>query len=206
MLTISDDAIAFIIKEENSDEAYYTKLCTGFEWPGGGSGPTVGIGYDCGYCSRQEIKDDWDELIPDEQINVLLLGQGKTGEDAHGFVRNYRHHVNIPWQTAVNQFVTREVPKWITRVADSYPNCDKLSPQSLGALVSLCYNRGAAHGPGRPGMNRIYQFMCSQDFEKIPAEIYNMRSLWAAGGDLWNRRMHEAELFRAGLSTVSVTP
>lgn len=208
MLTISDKAIEFIIKEENSDEAYYTKLCTGFEWPGGASGPTVGIGYDCGYCRVQEIKDDWDELIPDEMINVLVLASGITGERAHGFVQHYRHHVNIPWNVAVQQFVQREVPKWVTRVTNVLPNCDKLSPDSLGALVSLAYNRGPsfrAVGDRCVEMRGIYDCMVSQKFDRIPALFISMRRLWPQGGDLWRRRMHEADLFKAGLSNVSVT-
>ncbi len=204
MLTISEDAIAFIIKEENSDEAYYTKCCTGFEWPGGASGPTVGIGYDCGYCTVQEIKDDWDELIPDEMINVLIKGHGLIHNAGHNFVINYRHHVNIPWDVAVKQFVQREVPKWITRVVDVLPNCDLLSPDSLGAIVSLCYNRGASFGPGRPEMHNIKQHMIDKRFDLIPQEFINMRHLWPVGGDLWRRREHEAQLFKTGLSQKAV--
>lgn len=203
-MEISSDAIEFIIKEENSDQAYYNKLCRGFEWPLGASGPTVGIGYDCGYCTHSEIQADWDGLISQAMIDVLLQASGRTHENAHSFVQQHRHMVDIPWDTAVTQFVQREVPKWIARVAAVLPNCDKLSPRSLGALVSLAYNRGPSFrnsGDRCREMRNIYAHMQAQEFDKIPAEFVAMKRLWPQGGDLYRRRLHEAELFRAGLVT-----
>jgi GH24 family phage-related lysozyme (muramidase) len=87
-------------------------------------------------------------------------------------------------------------------VAAALPNCDKLSPDSLGAIVSLAYNRGASFGPGRPEMHNIYNHMVAQQFDKIPAEFVSMTRLWPKGGDLYRRRLHEAELFKAGLVSV----
>ena len=206
MLTISKKAIDFIIAEEDCDQAYYEQHCIGFEWPGGASGATVGIGYDCGYCSPSEIQSDWDGLISDGMIAYLKKASGLTHEAAHGFVRHYRGFVRIDWETAVRQFTEREMPKWITRVENALPNCDKLSPDSLGALVSLAYNRGASFhllGDRYTEMRAINDHMIAGEFGKIPAEIKHMARLWAKGGDLWRRRYHEAELFSAGLPVES---
>jgi hypothetical protein len=48
-----------IVTEEDSGEAYYTRHYEHFEWPQGASGPTVGIGYDCGYVTADQIRKDW---------------------------------------------------------------------------------------------------------------------------------------------------
>lgn len=204
MLTISDDAIAYIIKEENSDEAYYNLRCRGFEWPEGASGPTVGIGYDCGYCTREEIAADWADLISEAMIVQLQRASGRKGENAHAWVREFRHTVDIPWDVACRQFTKREVPKWIGRTAAAYPNCDMLSPLSLGMLVSLSYNRGTgmAQEGRRMEMRRIRDLMAAKRFDEIPAQFMSMQRLWARGSDLWRRRQHESVLFQKGLTSV----
>lgn len=203
MLTISDAAIAFIIKEENSDEGYYNKRCRGFEWPEGASGPTVGIGYDCGYCTREEIAVNWEGIIPEAMIAWLQRSSGIKGGNAGAWVRQHRHTVDITWAQACQQFTEREVPKWIERTAAAYPNCDLLSPDSLGALVSLSYNRGCDLGPGqrRLEMRQIAGYMAQKNFADIPARFRAMCRLWPEGSDLWRRRRHEADLFQQGLTS-----
>lgn len=202
MLTISDNATEFIIKEENSDEGYYNKLCRGFEWPGGASGPTVGIGYDCGYCNRKEIDEDWQGLIPQKMIEVLLAACGRTHDNAHQWVRTHRHDVDIPWDVACTQFAQREVPKWVGRVTAVLPNCEALHPTSFGAIVSLAYNRGAsfrAGGDRNSEMRAIHDHMVNGNFKEIPEEFEKMRRLWPAGSQNNTRRHREAVLFWAGL-------
>ena len=49
MVKSSDAAIDLIVREEDSSPEFYAKHYQHFEWPQGASGPTVGIGYDCGY-------------------------------------------------------------------------------------------------------------------------------------------------------------
>ena len=94
------------------------------------------------------------------------------------------------------------MPQWIYKVQAALPNTDRLSPDSLGAIVSLAYNRGVAFdtpGPRYAEMRAIKTLMASQNFSKIPAEFLSMRRLWPVNGDLWKRRMHEAALFQKGL-------
>lgn len=204
MLTISEKATELIITEESSDQHYYETVSPrcGFEWPEGASGPTVGVGYDCGYCTPNEIQADWEGLIPQPAIESLKRASGKTHENAHQWVCMHRHDVNITWEVAVQQFVQRECPKWIQRTVDALPNCDLLAPDCLGALVSISYNRGAgwrSQLDRAREMRAIYLHMVNKEFDKIPHEILAMRRLWRQGGDLWRRRGHEAELFAAGL-------
>lgn len=203
MLTISDDAFNLIVTEEDSDEAYYTRHYQHFDWPQGASGPTIGIGYDCGYVTASEARADWTGIVDDATIAAIVGACGIRGEVASAFVRAHGTSVTISWDQALAEFRNREVPKWIDRVSASLPNLDKLPPDSLGALVSLAYNRGCSFdlpGARYAEMRAIKALMASANFSKIPAEFLSMRRLWPKGGDLWNRREHEAVLFQKGLA------
>jgi GH24 family phage-related lysozyme (muramidase) len=85
------------------------------------------------------------------------------------------------------------------------PNFVDLPPLCQGALLSLSYNRGTG-GYDDPGsrdseMRAIKADMAEKKFTAIPALIISMRRLWPRGGDLWNRRIHEASLFQKGLAS-----
>jgi hypothetical protein len=202
MLTISNDAFNLIVTEEDSSEAYYSRHYQHFDWPEGASGPTIGIGYDCGYVTAAEARGDWAGLVEEATIDAIVAACGIKGEAAGAWVRAHGVSVTITWDQAIAEFRNREVPKWIGRVSASLPNLDKLSADSLGALVSLAYNRGCSFdlpGPRYAEMRAIKALMASEQFAKIPAEFLSMRRLWPRGGDLWNRRGHEAALFQKGL-------
>jgi len=204
---ISQAAFDLIVREEDGSEFYYTRHYEHFDWPAGASGPTVGIGYDCGYVTHSELRRDWAGIVSDATIAVLLPAVGLRGERAHAFVRMHRRSVTIPWNPAIAEFSTRELPKWIARVKAALPNYDLLSPDSRGALVSLAYNRGSGgfHDPGArySEMRAITALMAARDFDKIPDEFLSMRRLWPEGGDLWRRRGDEAALFDEGLAKAS---
>src|SRR5208282_1404510 len=125
-LTISQAAIDLIVTEEDSGEAYYARHYQNFEWPEGASGPTIGIGYDCGYVTRDEATRDWSG-IADNQLSAILRACGLTGEAAHRFVEASGRTVTISWDQAMREFAEREVPKWIARVQAKLPNCEMLS-------------------------------------------------------------------------------
>lgn len=212
MLTISEKAIQFIIAAEDSDANYYSRCYQHFDWPGGSSGPTIGIGYDCGYCTPEEIRADWSPYLPPDTVQILLEAQGIVADRARWWVRNNRGRVTISWDIANRQFREREAPKWIARVAAVLPNCDQISPDSLGALVSLAYNRGE-HIFSLPGARyvegrNIFRHMQDHMYAQIPNEISAMRRLWPDTPGLQIRRMAEAALFRSGLvpPTVVASP
>ena len=205
--TISDDAFNLIVTEEDSSEAYYTKHYEHFDWPGGASGPTIGIGYDCGYVHANEAQADWTGIVDALTINAIVSACGIQGTAAKAFVQAHGNSVTIPWNPAITEFRDRELPKWIARVQAVLPNTDKLSPDSLGALVSLSYNRGTGGyddpGPRYTEMRAIKAHMAAQQFSSIPTDILGMQRLWPRGSDLWNRRAHEAALFTKGLAVPS---
>lgn len=198
----SQAAFNLIVAEEDSDQAYYTRHYQHFDWPQGASGPTIGIGYDCGYVTPNEAKADWAGIVGDDVIAAIVRACGIKGEAAHAFVQAHAGSVTITWDQALQEFRDREMPKWEGHVTAALPNTDKLSGDSFGALVSLAYNRGAsfsAPDARHAEMRAIKAHMASQNFSQIPAEFLSMRRLWPQGGDLWNRRGHEARLFQKGL-------
>jgi hypothetical protein len=174
-----------------------------FEWPQGASGPTVAIGYDCGYVTVAELRADWTGIVDDSVIAALVPAVGLRGEAAAEFVRAHGGSVTIPWDLALAEFANREIPKWLMRVEAELPNFNMLAPDCRGSLLDLAYNRGASFtlpGPRYAEMRAIRQHMVDLAFDKIPAEFLSMRRLWPVGGDLWRRRGHEAELFQNGLT------
>lgn len=201
-MDISDLAFNKIVEWEDSDEAYYNKFYTHFEWPAGASGPTVGIGYDCGYVTVDEIKQDWDGIIDETSIAALAHACGLRAGAAYVFVRDHKTSVTITWDQALQEFRGREIPKWMDRIEAHLPNLEMLSGDSRGMLLSLAYNRGPsfdAPGPRCAEMRAIKLHMVTQEFDKIPGEFLSMRRLWPRGGGLWNRRTEEAQIFRDGL-------
>lgn len=200
----SDRAVLLLVTEEDGDQNYYLKFEQHFSWPGGSSGPTVGVGYDCGYETIGSIRADWAGFIDQARIDVLVTAAGCKGSAGAAFVAAHRRAITISWDESLTQFKGHELPKWEAIVQNHLPNTDKLSGDSFGAITSLTYNRGPSYDlPGSRylEMRNIKAHMAALRFDLIPNEFLSMRRLWPRGGDLWNRRGHEALLFRDGLIT-----
>lgn len=204
----SQRAVLLIVTEEDGDQNYYLKTEEHFSWPGGSSGPTVGVGYDCGYETAASIREDWTGFIDTARITILTTAAGIKGGSAKSFVAEHGKSVTLTWDESLAQFSGRELPKWEAIVGSHLPNTDKLTSDCFGALTSLAYNRGPSFdlpGSRYVEMRNIKAHMAAERFDLIPAEFLAMRRLWPKGGDLWNRRGHEALLFRDGL-TLNTTP
>jgi hypothetical protein len=204
MLQISQAALDLIVNEEVGGPAVYTKLYQRPEWPGGASGITIGIGYDCGYQNAAGIVDDWQGLIPPEQVLALTSCAGKKGVAAHSMLSWIRPQVLVPLDEAMKVFNLKDMPRWINATDNALPNCDLLPPDCFGALVSLSYNRGCSYdlnGSRYVEMNNIKQHMLMKQFDKIPQEFRSMKRLWNNG--LVGRREREAQLFEHGLASMN---
>lgn len=202
-MPISNDAVALIVAEEVTGEATYRKKYQGFDWPGGLSGPTVGIGYDCGYCKPEEIRADWSGILDETAIAVLVSAAGFQGAAAGAWVASHRHAVCIPWPLAYRQFVEREVPKWERRLAAVYPQAMSLHPDSMGALLSLIYNRGESlSGARRAEMRAIRDHLAAGRLDLVDDDIRAMVRLWPDVPGLRKRRLREADLFERGVKAM----
>jgi len=203
--SIPDDAVTFVLDEEDGSPAYYFKTEEHWSWPGGVSGPTIGGGYDTGYVTVAEATADWSGIVDAATLQKILGGIGHRGASAEEFVRTHRNEITITWDQAVAEFKTREVPKWLARCRAALPNFDKLPGDCQGALFSLSYNRGTGGyddpGPRDLEMREIKAAMASGHVTAIPGYIRSMKRLWPTVKDLQNRRDHEAALFEKGLAS-----
>ena len=207
-MRISKASFDLIVSEEVSSQATYTKRYQNFEWPGGASGPTVGIGYDLGYCTKDEIARDWSGIVSDQTIAALQTAAGLKGDSGRSFVAINGHSVTIPWSAAIQEFREREIPKWENKANRALPNTELLAADSYGALVSICYNRGTGGFTSSADRFRelraIRALMISKQFDQIPAQIRSMKRLWNNG--LVGRREREARLFENGLQVAAGKP
>ena len=201
----SPDAVTLIVTEEVTSQAFYEARYQHPTWPGGASGVTVGIGYDCGYARADVIAADWGDKLPAAMVNELEHVAGITGSAASSHAAALHGAVTVPWDAAMAVFMQRDIPKWEQIVAHALVNTDKLTGDSFGALVSLAYNRGASFNMGGDRyseMRGIRYLMAAGQFERIPDEIRSMKRLWPNVKGLRDRRDHEADLFARGLQTV----
>lgn len=202
-MIISQKAFDLIVEEETGGQEYYERTEIHPTWPGGASGVTIGIGYDCGYSTRAQIGADWITKIPPLILAELQECAGIHGSPARGLAHEIANKVTIPWATALDVFKSRDVPKWEGIVTNALPNAEKLSGDGFGALVSLAFNRGASFslaGDRYMEMRQIKAYMRLEEYHKIPDAIRAMKRLWPDMKGLRDRRDKEAALFEEGLA------
>lgn len=207
-MLISQASFDFIVQEETGGQAYYERTEIHPDWPGGASGVTVGCGYDCGYATAAQIAEDWGHVLAPEVVASLQSVAGVKGSPAASHARELHGLVSVPWSAALAVFSDIDVPRWTQNVLTFLgPNARDLSPDCLGAMVSLAFNRGCSftlHADRYREMRAIKADVDVKNFADIPAQIRAMKRLWPLDTpehiDLRNRRDHEAALFERGLS------
>lgn len=206
---ISQRAIDLIVACEVTSQSYYEKHYRHPEWPGGASGVTIGIGYDLGYASLEKLHADWDGRVSDDMLKVMARCLGVKGQSAKKLLSSIRHKIEIPWDAAMAVFLERDIPEWTRRVCNAIPGADKLTPDCLGVIVSIAYNRGAsfgALGDRYTEMRAIRQHIIAGELYKVTDDIRSMKRLWPDVKGLRDRRDAEAKLFSEGLTTVTPPP
>jgi hypothetical protein len=205
-LPISDKATQAIIAYEISSPAYYMAHLQHPVWPGGQSGATIGIGYDLGQQSAEQVRADWGAYLDEGTIELLILTCGICGPDAQAAAESVSSVV-IPYEAASAVFTASTLPRYIDHTVASLPGCEILSPDCLGALVSISYNRG--WGGWDSSLDRYREMaairadITAQSLTDIPTQIRAMKRLWPASPGLRNRREAEAVLFEQGLAASS---
>jgi GH24 family phage-related lysozyme (muramidase) len=200
---ISQRGIDLIVASEVSSRAVYEARLKHPEWPKGNSGVTIGIGYDLGFVNESAFADHWAGLLSDKAIETLANVCGLKGSLARDALAGVRH-ITVEWNPAADQF-HRYLPYVVAETERAFPNCKDLSDESLGALVSLVYNRGSdtSDTPRRREMRAIRQLMVAKNFQLIPAQIRAMKHIWEGDPEargLLARRELEAKLFEEGLA------
>jgi hypothetical protein len=199
---ISQKAIDLIVAAEVSSRAYYEKALRHPEWPGGASGVTIGIGYDLGYATADKVRKDWGSRVPQHMLAALLDCVGAKGPQAKLVLPHDRMIIDIPWQAAMDVFMQTDIPEFTAKACRAINGADKLSPDCLGALVSLTYNRGVSFDnpdERHTEMRAIKRHIESGELDKVPGDFRAMKHLWPDMKGLQTRREAEAKLWEGGL-------
>jgi len=202
---ISDSAIEQIVLFETGGRGFYDSQQNHPYWPGVSSGVVLGFGYDLGYVTVEQFKQDWSQYLPPDAVGPLTTVVGMKGPEASAIVDRFKD-IKITWDTAQTVFRTATLPRFAKLVDQSLPNVEMLPPDSYGALVSLVFNRGASFarsGDRYDEMRKIRELMESKNFLGIPAELRKMARLWPGMVGLQKRREAEADLFESGLGITS---
>lgn len=210
-LPVGDKAVALIVGEEIGSFALYTAKYQRPDWPGGVSGVTWGIGYDGGQHTAAQIRADWTPHLSAADVEALCGVAGLKGEAARAKLASVQH-VIVPIALAEAVFTNSTLPRYAQETESEMPNCSLLPPDAFGALVSISYNRGPAGFDSDSDSGRLREMedigdaMDDKAFDKVPPLIASMKRLWPVNSDLWNRRQHEATLFREALAASVVIP
>ncbi len=200
-LPISDEAVSKIMGWENSPtERDYNSLP---EKPGGSSGITIGFGYDIGQDSESAFRRDWAGKINQEDLDALAKTAGLKNDAAKKKLPSVSH-IQIPYETALDVYMTRTIPRYLKDTYKAYPGSENLSPDSLGALLSWVFNRGPSIDSSERDAEKrmIRNAIKNGDIEDIPNLIRQSKHIWEGDPEmrgLLPRRDEEAELFQKGL-------
>lgn len=202
---VSARAIDMIVAFEVGSATAYTSRYRHPLWPRGRSGITCGIGYDVGYVTPAALAADWRGHTSDANIDLLAQACGVTGAPAAALLPALAG-IDIPFAAAMAVFSGTTLVQTSSKTVRALPNAVTLSGDSLGALVSLVYNRGASFflaGDRYVEMRQIQGDIAASEFALVPQRIRNMKRLWQNEPDargLLVRRDLEATLFEAGLA------
>lgn len=200
---ISQESFDLIVNSEVSSRKTYERDYRRPERPGGQSGITIGIGYDCGYSSAVVIRNDWNGKIPESMVDALCGVAGLKGQAAQSRLSRVRPLVDVPWGAALDVFSNVSIPKYLG-LTRALPNFGELPPTCKGVLLSLVYNRGASFskvGTRYAEMRKIRVLMAARKFSGIPAQLRSMKRLWTTPSvrGVAIRREQEARMFEQGL-------
>lgn len=176
-------AEALIVSAEvggNSEKAYapYRRP----EWPGGASGVTVGIGWDCGYNDRATILRVWVKSEGKEKLASVARLTGAKAKAALPAVRD----IVIPWWMAQEAFRGDTVPRFYQQMTRCWPGVEDLDNVAQGALLSVVFNRGPSLvGDSRVDMRTIAKLVQKKDYRGIAEAIRHMNITM---GPAWRRQ------------------
>lgn len=202
---ISPEGIELILSHEGFKPHPY--------WPGGGSGITIGYGYDLGYCTLADLRADWlDEgrmTCPDlASQHAIIASVGKRAAAAliHLSMVKTCEILEIDARLVFEQC---SLPKYEAQTRTAFPGVEDLPQAVQDALVSLVYNRGPEMGrPDQPSwerrreMREIRQAVADMNLAAIADALRRMKRLWEGEGlgGLLTRREKEAAMVESAIA------
>lgn len=200
-LAVSEQGVQLIIEFEVGGESYYNSKLSKPTYPGGASGPTIGIGYDLGYNTPGQIDADWGDVLDAGTVSRLKAVAGLKRGAAQSAVSGIKD-ISIPFEAAKQVFYKRTMPRFAKQTQGAFPGAEQLHGHCQGSLLSLVFNRGPAlKGERRSHMRQIRDAIVAKNPAPVPGYFRDMKSIWAGEGlnGLLRRRDAEASLFQQGL-------
>lgn len=192
---ISKPALDLILESEGCDLKP--------SWPGGASGITYGHGYDLGYNTKEQIQRDWSAHVNGNVLAFMLRCSGIKGEPAKRLITPTTRTLTITEEAAKKVFEDATLPRFEKLAMNTYPGLMRLPEDTIGAIVSLVFNRGTSFGTeGQPSwesrreMRELAPLIQDGDLKAIADKIRAMCRLWEGKGldGLITRRKREADL------------
>ena len=184
-LTLSQQSITAIINFEVCSQQYYNKFCIHPTYPGIASGITIGIGFDTGYHTAEQIIHDWSDHLLEDDVSKLALLAGFTGAKAKAALTGGIKQITVPFDNAMIVFENCTLPFYAKEALMAYPGLEQLVPDAVGAMVSMVFNRGASlvDKPNDPDRRRremaaIKPLVAQKDYAGIATQMIAMKRLW----------------------------
>lgn len=221
---LSNAGLLKIFEWETGGKAYYDKFLSKPSWPGKDSGITIGGGYDLGYNSATQIRQDWEGKINNNALVLLLQCSGIKGIAAKRLLTTLVRQIVVPYTVAYEVFISKSVPRFYKEALAVFPEMPKLNADTQAMLLSVVFNRGNALversrqsilEQNRKEMKLLVDAVAKQDYATIANLIEQMKRLWDGlpdfDGDvetkltgLVKRREEEAAMVRASVKKVYV--
>lgn len=210
-LEISQKSIDTIIYYEVGGKAYYEKYLsrpTVPAWQTTASGVTIGMGFDLGYNSRDEIRSALTGVLSEADIILLQGVSGMKGKNAYyNGLPQVKYRIAMNYDQAMEVFMRDSLKRFSKQTSNAFQLTPvRLHPHSNGALISLVYNRGPSlsSSDSRKEMRWIKYNISTNKEYLVPSDIRSMKRLWSATAlrGLHLRRDSEAKLFQEGLDEI----
>lgn len=212
---LDTDGIAFIAREETGGLAYYDAITQWPHYPGLSSGITIGVGYDLRFNTESDFRKLWGSCLSADTVNELSNDIGKAGTKARA-AELKKKGIIIPFKAAWQAFIRKTLPRFYNETRAIYPSLDTLPLPCRSALVSIVFNRGnSLDGSQRSEMRSIRDILSDATdsslslqerkfiLAEVEDEILSMQRLWGPETGLCKRRQGEADMWRAGLASLS---
>lgn len=205
---MTNEQIHIIIQDEigaeyPGDHRYYDKKCAYPSWPGGESGVTIGIGYDLGYNTKDQIRKDWGGKVNGNIMAFMLNSAGIRGAAAKKLITTNVKGFFIPYETAKQVFLDSSLPRFKTLAEKKFPGLGQLNEVTQAVIIGLVYNRGASlSGDRRVEMAALVPAVAAKNYEEISFQIDKMKRLWVntTVSGLVARRENEAKMIKDSIS------
>lgn len=196
---ISEEGMELILSYEISSESYYNKKLkkpTVPAWQTTQSGVTIGIGWDCGYNTEENLYHEWVEYLDEDSLKALAQVLGLKASKAYKSLNKVKDVV-VEYDMASAQFEKYTISRYYNLALRAYKELDEAPQAVKDIIVSLVFNRGNSlkvdSKNTRKEMILIKEDIQIKNYKDIAKQLRDMKRLWPNVKGLQLRRDAEAD-------------